>query len=276
VAAHLSLHAVVTLGLMRHFATEQIEIDGSAPTAARLRALVLDGYGHFTAMQVRDRRVRGLDLHLARLTAASTELFGAGLDGGLVTGLIRHALGPETADASVRVYVQRPDPDQPLSIMVTVRPPGELPASMRLQSVAYQRSVSHIKHLGDFGQHYYGMRAERDGFDEALLTGQDGLISEGSVTNVGCFDGAAVVWPAAPMLAGITMQVLQRQLGQHGVPVRNVPVRVADLPGYDSVFVCNSRGIAPVTSVDGTPLAAGQEFMRRLGAIFQAAPWDQL
>jgi hypothetical protein len=32
-------------------------------------------YGHFTAMQVRGRRTRGLALHLRRLEAATKELF---------------------------------------------------------------------------------------------------------------------------------------------------------------------------------------------------------
>ena len=261
---------------MRQFTTERLEVDGSAPTAEQLRALALHGYGHFTAMQVRERRVRGLDLHLTRLAEGNAELFGAGLDGQLVTERIRHALGPGTADASVRVYLQRPDEDQPPVITVTVRPPAQLQPVMSLQSVPYQRSVAHIKHLADFGQHYYGALAARNGFDEALLTGQDGLISEGSVTNIGFFDGISVVWPAAAMLRGVTMQVLARELDRHGVRAEYRPVRVADLPGFSSVFVTNSRGIAQVRSIDGTPLPDGAQFSRRLAGIYQAAPWDQL
>jgi branched-subunit amino acid aminotransferase/4-amino-4-deoxychorismate lyase len=254
---------------------ERVEIDGAAPAPDQLQARMLHGYGHFTAMQVRGRRVRGLDLHLARLAQANAELFGAGLDADLVIARIRHALG-SAADASVRVYLQRPDPGLPPSVMVTVRPPGEMPASMSLRAVPYQRSVAHIKHLDDFGQHYYGDVARRNGCDEALLTGPDGLISEGSITNLGCFDGAAVVWPAAPMLRGITMQVLQRELDRHGVPARFSSLRVADLPGFRSVFLTNSRGIAVAVSVDGVPLPAGEQFARQLAEIYQAAPWDEL
>ena len=254
---------------------ERVEIDGVTPAPDQLQARMLHGYGHFTAMQVRGGRVRGLDLHLARLTQANAELFGAGLDADLVIAWIRHALGP-AADASVRVYLQRPEPAQPPSVMVTVRPPGEMPASMTLQAVPYQRSVAHIKHLDDFGQHYYGEVARRNGRDEALLTGPDGLISEGSITNLGCFDGAAVVWPAAAMLRGITMQVLERELGRQGVPVRYSPLRVADLPGFRSVFLTNSRGIAVAVSVDGAPLPADEQFARQLAGIYQDAPWDEL
>src|ERR1700683_3884000 len=60
--------------------TPRVEIDGRATTAGQLRAVALADYGHFTAMQVRDGCVRGLDLHLARLAAATQEVFQAGLD----------------------------------------------------------------------------------------------------------------------------------------------------------------------------------------------------
>jgi hypothetical protein len=55
-----------------------IEIDGAPADLAALRAVLLGGYGHFTAMQVRDGRTRGLDLHLRRLDAGNRELFGGG------------------------------------------------------------------------------------------------------------------------------------------------------------------------------------------------------
>ena len=69
-----------------------IEIDGQDATVAQLRAASVAHYGHFTAMQVRDRRVRGLDLHLARLDAANREMFGAGLDTAQLRHQVRHAL----------------------------------------------------------------------------------------------------------------------------------------------------------------------------------------
>ena len=87
-----------------------MEIDGQSATVAQLSAAAPAGYGHFTAMQVRNRRVRGLGLHLARLDAANREMFGTGLDTTAVLGYIRHALGEQTRDASVRVYVyEAPD-----------------------------------------------------------------------------------------------------------------------------------------------------------------------
>src|SRR5215831_7064822 len=105
----------------------RIEIDGAIASERQLRAAALSGYGHFTAMQVRDRRVRGLELQLARLDAANRELFGDPLDRAAMAGHIRHALGGEIADASVRVVVLE-GADAPL-VMVTVRPPAGMRAS---------------------------------------------------------------------------------------------------------------------------------------------------
>ena len=54
---------------------ERLEIDGRQ-VSAEVAVSIASGFGHFTAMQVRGRRTRGLTLHLARLEAANRELFG--------------------------------------------------------------------------------------------------------------------------------------------------------------------------------------------------------
>jgi len=251
-----------------------VEIDGRAASADQLRAFALGGYGHFTAMQVRNGRVRGMDLHLARLTAGNRELFDVALDTAAVCGHIRHALGG-TGDASVRVYVCELG-DRP-SVIVTVRPPGGMPDSpWRLQSVPYQRAVAHIKHVGDFGQGYYQRLAHRNGFDEALLTGPDAEIAEGSITNVGFCDGDSIIWPAAAALAGITMQLLDSQLPAAGLTSRRVRVRVPDVGSFAGAFVTNARGIAAVGQIDDHVLAVDAKLMTALTDAYQSASWDPI
>ncbi len=80
-----------------------IEVNGSEADQAAVSLLDHEGWGHFTAMQVRGGRARGLDLHLSRLEAAHQEVYGRALDGQEVCARIRHALGGRL-DASVRVY----------------------------------------------------------------------------------------------------------------------------------------------------------------------------
>ena len=242
----------------------RIEIDGRTAGPDAWHALDL-GYGHFTAMQVRDGRTRGLDLHLARLDAAQREIFVHPLDTDLVRARIRHALG-DTRDASVRVYAAE------TSIAVTVRDPGPGPdGPQRLRSVRYQRPLAHLKHSSGFAQEYHRRSAMRDGYHEILLTTDDGTISEGGITNLGCWDGTSLVWPDAPALAGITMQLLRRAL-----PSRSAAIRVADLPSYRAVFVTNARGVAAVASVDDVPVPGDDAFAADLVATYDAVPWDTI
>jgi branched-subunit amino acid aminotransferase/4-amino-4-deoxychorismate lyase len=255
----------------------RIEINGHGATAWQLGFPALASYGHFTAMQVRNRRVRGLDLHLARLDAATRELFGTSLDGGRVRDHIRHALGADTGDASVRVSVFWPDADDSASVMVTVRPPGSLPGSPQaLQAVSYQRPVPHIKHAGTFAQTHYRRLARRAGFGEALLTGPGGVISEGAITSIGFIDAATVIWPDAPALHGITMQLLEHRLPRAGLPSRRAAVRLADLPSFRGAFVTNSLGAVPVGRVDDLTIPAGTELMKTVQQVYESVPWDPI
>ncbi|MET9556710.1 aminotransferase class IV [Streptomyces sp. NPDC006645] len=248
---------------------EVVEVNGEPATEAALRVPALSGYGHFTAMQVRDGRVRGRDLHLARLDSATRELFGAGLDGERVRELVRHALG-DVPDASVRVYVHWPDGEKDARVMVTVRPPQTKPVRPHgLMSVPYVRPVPHIKHLGGFGQTHFLRAAERAGFDEALLTAPGGLVVEGAITNIAFWDGTSVVWPEAPSLLGITMALLEPRL-----PSVRRAVTLADLPSYTSAFLTNSQGFAPVDRIDEVRFTVDTELMGTVAAAFEAVEWD--
>jgi branched-subunit amino acid aminotransferase/4-amino-4-deoxychorismate lyase len=221
-------------------------------------------------MQVRARRTRGLALHLARLEAANRELFEAELDGKRVRELIRHALR-DIEDASVRVYAFESD-DEP-TIMVTVKQPGGVSTPQRLQSARYQRPDAHLKHLAT-EQGFHSRLARRNGFDDALLTTSDGVISESSIANIGFFDGSGVVWPAAPFLHGITMQLLERKLVELGVPVRRAPVRLHDIASFDGAFLSNARGVAAVSEVDGVSLPMQSRRMETIADAYASVPWD--
>ena len=249
----------------------RIEIDGRRATAEAVWSTA-STYGHFTAMQVRGGRTRGLALHLRRLEAATNELFGVGLDRERVRELIRHALrGIE--DASVRVYVFEAD-DEP-AIMVTVKEPGDVLSPQRLQSVRYQRPDAHIKHLAT-GQAFYSRLARRNGFDDALLTAHDGIISESSTANIGFFDGSSVVWPDAPLLHGITMQLLEQQLPEFRVSSRRAPVRLQDITSFDGTFLANARGVAAVSQVDGGRLPIAAERIKTIADAYASAAWDSI
>jgi branched-subunit amino acid aminotransferase/4-amino-4-deoxychorismate lyase len=249
----------------------RIEIEGRAPSAEVLWSTA-SAFGHFTAMQVRGGRTRGLELHLRRLEAANQELFGAGLDADRVRRLVRHALG-ERMDASVRVYVFESD-GEPVT-MVTVKQPAELATPQRLRSVEYQRPDAHLKHLAT-GQGYYSRFARRSGFDDALLTAADGRISESATANVAFFDDDGVVWPGGMFLHGITMQLLERALPEAGVPSSRSPMHLADIPSFQGAFVTNARGVALVSQIDSQSLATEPARMQAVADVYASLPWDLL
>lgn len=248
-----------------------IEIDGG-PAGAEALWSTSSAYGHFTAMQVRARKTRGLALHLRRLDAATSELFGVALDGDRVRELVRHALRA-VDDASVRVYVFESE-EEP-AIMVTVKEPGGVSAPQRLQSVRYQRPDAHLKHLAT-GQGFYSRLARSHGFDEALLTADDEAVSETAIANIGFFDADGVVWPNAPHLRGITMQLLERDLPGFGIPSRVAPVRLQDLTSFEGAFVSNARGVAAVSGVDDLSLPIQSELLGTVVECYASVPWDSI
>jgi branched-subunit amino acid aminotransferase/4-amino-4-deoxychorismate lyase len=255
----------------------RVEIDGRAATVGEIWLLDLSTDGHFTAMQVRARATLGMDFHLARLDAATRELFEVGLDGDRVRALIRHALADDVADASVRVNVFRPKLAGDVSVVVSVRPPAPAPVQAQtLQTVSYRRPVPHIKRASGFGQSYFGDFARANGSDEALFVGPGDLISEGSITNIGFIDGDAILWPDAPALRGVMMQVLQRELDGAGVRWRYGPVHVSDLASFDGAFVTNAHGMATVARIDDLTQATGAALMRTAADLLATAPHDPI
>jgi branched-subunit amino acid aminotransferase/4-amino-4-deoxychorismate lyase len=237
-------------------------------------------YGHFTAMQVRDRRTRGFELHLARLREATHELFGTPLDEDHVRRSIRLALADDVADASVRVYVVHTEAGP--SSIVTSKAPVEAPPSERVRSVLYQRPLPHLKHLGGFrigaldAQSYFRRQVQAEGYDEALFTTADGTIAEAAIANVGFVAGSTIVWPDAPALPGITMQLVQRELTRTGREWRREQVQVQDVASFDGAFLTNSHGIWPVTSIDDHDYVVDERWIRPLAGAYDAVEWDEI
>ena len=247
-----------------------VEVNGHKPSDEAIALLDHEGWGHFTAMQVRDGATRGLDLHLARLAAAHQEIYGSPLDGDVVRAHIRHALDGRS-DASVRVYGYW------AGVIITVRAPQEMlsrPYSMTAQH--FQRPLARLKHVGSWGQGRFHELATASGFDEGLFVDETGRISEGNITNVGFWRDGRVIWPAAPKLNGITMLVLQRELQAGGIPQAETIVRVQDLASYDGMILCNSRGWARVGRVDETQIPEDDEFTHTISAAYDQCPREQI
>lgn len=60
--------------MTKHIITEQTLMNEQSVPSSEITRLAFSGFAHFTALQVRNRMVKALDLHLNRLHKASIEL----------------------------------------------------------------------------------------------------------------------------------------------------------------------------------------------------------
>ncbi|MEV0203179.1 aminotransferase class IV family protein, partial [Nonomuraea sp. NPDC050691] len=210
--------------------------DGHAASAEELAPLAFAGYAHFTAMQVRGGRVRGLDLHLARLRAASGELFGRALPDDLVRDRLRAALSAGPDDLSLTATVYSPEGEFTAAgagaeprLLVRTGPAASGPRGpLDLAVVEYERVLPGVKHVGEVAKTYFLRQAVEQGFDDAAFADRRGRLSEGTIWNLAFWDGSAVVWPEAEVLLGTTMGIVRRQLDRLGA------VAGAGLRGLDA------------------------------------------
>ena len=250
-------------------------IDGAPADVDALTTAALVNYGHFTAMQVRAGRVRGLQHHLQRVEAAHRELFGHGLDLEHVQALWAQAAAV-TPDAYLRATFFQ-DSSASTRVLVVVRDPVDPSTSpQRLTAVDYVRPFAHLKHVGTFAQIRHGEQAERAGYDDALLITPAGHIAETTMANVGFLADDRVVWPSAPMLHGIGQRLIQNAIPDAGLRQEHAPVALDDLHGLDAAFTINSVGVAPVGQIDTHRFGSPHARLRRIIELHDALPWDRL
>ena len=260
-------------------------VNGRPASADDLRALALANYGHFTSMQVRDAAVQGRALHVQRLEEATLALFGVTLDGDDALEQAARAMRDAgLRDVSVRITVfstqfDYRDPARNVTpdVLVTLSPASspDKPA-LRVKSYPFVRPLPQFKHVGTFPLFHYRRQALADGYDDALFVDPAGQVVEGSIWNLGLWDGQSVVWPEGPALRGTAERLLQIGLDRAGIPQRAAPVGLSDLGACQAGFACNASGLQPIAAVDAVAWGADIALMARLKAALDAVPWDPL
>ncbi|MES4902991.1 MULTISPECIES: aminotransferase class IV family protein [unclassified Streptomyces] len=253
--------------------------NGRAATAEELAPLAFAGYAHFTAMQVRGGRVRGLDLHLERLRTASVELFGRALADEQVRSYLRTALEAGPADLSLTATVHSrageftaAGAEAEPEVLVRTGPPSLGPEGpLALAAVEHERFLPAVKHVGEVAKTYLLRRAVAEGFDDAAFVDRRGRLSEATIWNLAFWDGDSVIWPQAEVLGGITMGIVRRQLDRLGVPQRVQQVTLADLPTLAGGVVMNSwtPGVA-VSRIGSVSLPDAPSFLELLHKAYEA------
>jgi len=258
-------------------------LNGQPASADDLRSLALVNYGHYSSMQVRNGAVQGLELHERRLQAGTRELFDSALDFAMVRKQMRAAV-TATPDCTLRATVfsrsfdyRNPAGSFAAEVLISLSPPAQASKrAVRVKSFEFQRPLPHVKHVGTFPLFHYRRLALAQGYDDAVFADADGKISEGSVWNLGLWDGEQVVWPEAPALRGTSEQLLQAGLRESGVAQLIRKVRLADLASFKAAFTSNASGFQMIASVDETGFSAAPELAAMLTKALETQIWEAL
>lgn len=243
-----------------HQTSYPVLIDARPAQAAELAPLAFAGFAHFTAMQIRARKVKGLDLHLKRLHDASIGLFGRALPDAAILDSLRMAIESGPADMSLSATIYQPAGEFSVrsrgtepAILVRTGPPSNGPAGpLRLDLVEHERHQASIKHVGEGAKTWYLHQAATRGFDDAAFIDRQGRLSEATIWNLVFWDGATVIWPRAEILRGTMMGMIQRQLERMGVAQQQREIRRDDVGALAGAAVMNSWTPGVAVSALGT------------------------
>ena len=258
----------------------ELTVDGAPATPVDLAHVALVNYGAYTSFRVEQGGVRGLDLHLARLEAEALELFGEPVGEARICEFLRAAVAGQDA-CWLRVGLFSPEisprtPDwtgRPSVMIAASPPPAPLAESVRVQVQTYAREAPHLKHAATFGLIRARRLARSAGFDDALFVDPEGHVTEGSLWNIGFIYGDQVIWPRAPMLAGVAQALVQRGLAHSGLTARTAPVHVGELARFDGAFLCNSAAPAcAVAAIGDHAFATSPGMIERLQAAWASNP----
>ena len=117
-------------------------------------------------------------------------------------------------------------------------------------------------------------KAKEAGAHEALVVNRDGLVVEGTTSNVFVVRGGTLCTPALDVgiLAGITRKGVLAAAEDLDIAVEFASLTPAEIHGVDELFLTSSiREIMPVVSVDGHAIGTGTpgEVTRRLHRAFR-------
>src|SRR6188472_1901805 len=244
------------------------------------------GRAAFETLRVYSGRPFRLEEHLARLAGSADRLGLPEPDPGVLRELVHAALeAAGVGDVGLRIYWTPGAPGAVPTAIVLVSP---IPAwiedararGQRLVSLVFPgrsapwllpgtKSVSYATHVAAEAE------ARRRGADDAVLVDDDGVVLEGTVTNIWWREGTTLLTPSLELgiLAGETRAALLELAPSAGYSTEEGVYPVTRLAGADEIFTSSSvREVVPVVVLDDAPIDRGpaadelQASLRRLAA----------
>ena len=232
---------------------------------------LLRGRAAFETLKVYGGRPFRLEAHLDRLTASAASIGLPAVERRRLQVLVGLVLPKAVSgDASLRlVWTAGPARGAPSALALLSDIPDWIEA-------ARERGASAVSLLGvrasapwllpgvKSTSYAVNMAAEaearRRGADEALFVDGDGIVLEGTVTNVWWRVGDTLFTPALDLgiLAGVTRATLMELAPECGFSVEEGAYPLARLLESEEVFTSSSvREVMPLVEVDGTSLGRG-------------------
>jgi 4-amino-4-deoxychorismate lyase len=260
-------------------------VDPAEPVVRADDEGLLRGRAAFETLRVYGGRPFRLESHLDRLTASAASIGLPVVERRRLQVLVGLVLPKaEQGDASLR-------------LVWTAGPTGGLPSALALMSTipewideARERGASAVSLLGvrasapwllpgvKSTSYAVNMAAEaearRRGVDEALFVDADGIVLEGTVTNVWWRSGETLYTPSLDLgiLAGVTRATLQELAPGCGYRVEEGSYPLARLLAAEEAFTSSSvREVMPLVEIDGVALARGPASDRLQAALRELA-----
>ena len=277
-----------------------IDVNGRLGDAQSASVSVLDrgflfGEGVYETLRTYNRQPFLLDRHLVRLRASAERIaLEPPLDDTGFAARIESTLRAldEPGERSIRMLLTRGAGElsydiancPPPTVVIIVRPHPELPADVVeggigvvLSSVMRNHPAAlspRIKSNNLLNNALAMQEAHRAGAAEALMCNHRGELAECAQSNFFLVRGGGALTPPveAGILEGVTRNFVFEVGASAGVPVREEPLRPADLAAADELFVTSTtREVLAVTRVDRRPVGDGRPgpVTRALAAQFR-------
>lgn len=250
----------------------------------------LYGDGIYETMRAYNGIVFMLEKHLERLgrSASLTKLVIP--DAGFITDAVRRTLeANKLSSAYIRVTVSRgkgpvgldPALCKEPTFVVIVEPFREYPehlysSGVKLVIANTRRNLvaaidPKIKSLNFLNNIFAKMEAKERGAYEAIMLNVEGVIAEGTVSNIFFVIGNALCTPSPEVgvLDGITRELVLSIAKRNGISVNEGRFYPADLFSADEVFFTNTTSeIMPVSQVESAAFRVG-EVTKSLHALYK-------
>ena len=222
-------------------------LDGHFVSAGSHDLIRAQSYGAYTSFRVEEGAVRGLDLHLSRLSAWAVALFGEDIDrAAVLQGVVCALSGQDEAWVKLSLFSDQITPRTPEAVvrprvLISVAPaPAPLASGQRCLGIVHERYRPEIKHVATFDLIHARREARLQGYDDVVLINRQGQITEGGTWNIGFVEAGAIVWPQGPMLDGVAQILIKRALAELGIEQRHEVIDHRGLRAMEAAFLCNS------------------------------------